>query len=49
MQNLKTAIMGLGNPYRSDDAVGIYVIDELKKTISVVITNIFFISQFLIN
>ena len=33
MQNLKTAIMGLGNPYRSDDAVGIYVIDELKKTI----------------
>jgi len=28
---VKTAIMGFGNPCRSDDAVGIYVIDELKK------------------
>ena len=27
----KTAIMGFGNPVRSDDAVGIYVIDKLKK------------------
>lgn len=27
----RTAIMGFGNPCRSDDAVGIYVIDELKK------------------
>jgi len=30
---MKTAIMGFGNPVRSDDAVGIYVIEELKKTI----------------
>lgn len=29
----KTAIMGFGNPVRSDDAVGIYVIEELKKKI----------------
>lgn len=28
---IRTAIMGFGNPCRSDDAVGIYVIDELKK------------------
>lgn len=27
----KTAIMGFGNPVRSDDGVGCYVIDELKK------------------
>ncbi|MEM9142932.1 MAG: hydrogenase maturation protease [Bacteroidota bacterium] len=27
----KTAIMGFGNPVRSDDAVGIYVIECLKK------------------
>lgn len=27
----QTAIMGFGNPCRSDDAVGIYVIEELKK------------------
>ncbi|MBX9892856.1 MAG: hydrogenase maturation protease [Chitinophagaceae bacterium] len=31
---LKTAIMGFGNPCRSDDAVGVYVIDELKKKFS---------------
>jgi len=30
---MKTAIMGFGNPVRSDDAVGIYVIEELKKKI----------------
>ena len=29
----KTAIMGFGNPVRSDDAVGIYVIEKLKKEI----------------
>jgi hydrogenase maturation protease len=28
---IQTAIMGFGNPCRSDDAIGIYVIDELKK------------------
>lgn len=28
---VKTAIMGFGNPVRSDDAVGIYVIEELKE------------------
>lgn len=28
---IPTAVMGFGNPCRSDDAVGIYVIDELKK------------------
>ncbi|MBS4066398.1 MAG: hydrogenase maturation protease [Chitinophagaceae bacterium] len=33
MQTVKTAIMGFGNPCRSDDAIGIYVIDELKKNI----------------
>lgn len=27
----KTAIMGFGNPVRSDDGVGCYVIEELKK------------------
>lgn len=27
----KTAIMGFGNPCRSDDAVGIYVIEKIKK------------------
>lgn len=27
----KTAIMGFGNPVRSDDAVGIYVVQELAK------------------
>lgn len=27
---MKTAIMGFGNPVRSDDAIGIYVIDQLK-------------------
>jgi len=30
---MKTAIMGFGNPVRSDDAIGIYVIDELRKTL----------------
>ncbi|MDW3197086.1 MAG: hydrogenase maturation protease [Cytophagales bacterium] len=29
----KTAIMGFGNPVRSDDGIGCYVIDELKKTL----------------
>lgn len=31
----QTAIMGFGNPCRSDDAVGVYVIDELKKKLGV--------------
>ncbi len=30
---MKTAIMGFGNPVRSDDAIGIYVIEQLKKTL----------------
>jgi hydrogenase maturation protease len=30
----KTAIMGFGNPVRSDDAVGIYVIEKLKKELA---------------
>jgi hydrogenase maturation protease len=29
----KTAIMGFGNPCRSDDGVGCYVIEQLKKQI----------------
>jgi hydrogenase maturation protease len=33
MERLPIAIMGFGNPCRSDDAIGIYVIDELKKRI----------------
>ncbi len=28
---MKTAIMGFGNPVRSDDAIGIYVIEQLHK------------------
>ncbi len=28
---MKTAIMGFGNPVRSDDAIGIYVIEQLVK------------------
>lgn len=31
--NMKTAIMGFGNPVRSDDAIGIYVIEELRKSV----------------
>lgn len=30
---INTAIMGFGNPCRSDDAIGIYVIEELKRQI----------------
>ncbi|AFK03951.1 hydrogenase maturation protease [Emticicia oligotrophica DSM 17448] len=30
----KTAIMGFGNPCRSDDGIAIYVIDELKQLVS---------------
>jgi hydrogenase maturation protease len=30
---MKTAIMGFGNPVRSDDVIGVYVIEELKKKI----------------
>ena len=30
---MKTAIMGFGNPVRSDDAIGIYVIEQLRQTI----------------
>ena len=28
---LKTAILGFGNPVRSDDAIGVYVVSELQK------------------
>lgn len=28
---LKTAILGFGNPVRSDDAIGIYVVNELQN------------------
>lgn len=28
---MKTAIMGFGNPVRSDDAIGIYVIEKLRE------------------
>lgn len=31
---MKTAIMGFGNPVRSDDAIGIYVIEELRKRLA---------------
>ena len=30
---VKTAIMGFGNPVRSDDGIGCYVIEELKKRV----------------
>jgi len=30
---MKTAIMGFGNPVRSDDGIGMYVIEKLQKTI----------------
>lgn len=29
----KTAVMGFGNPVRSDDGIGCYVIDQLKKVV----------------
>lgn len=29
----KTAILGFGNPVRSDDGIGCYVIDQLKKSL----------------
>ena len=29
--SLKTAILGFGNPVRSDDAIGNYVVNELQK------------------
>ena len=32
-QAIPTSILGFGNPVRSDDAVGIYVIEQLKKEI----------------
>lgn len=28
---MKTAIMGFGNPVRSDDVIGVYVIEQLRK------------------
>jgi hydrogenase maturation protease len=31
---MKTAIMGFGNPTRSDDAVGIHVIDRLRSRLA---------------
>ena len=31
---MKTAIMGFGNPVRSDDAIGIYIIEQLTKIIT---------------
>jgi len=30
---MKTAIMGFGNPVRSDDAVGIYVVEKIRELI----------------
>ena len=30
---MKTAIMGFGNPVRSDDGIGMYVIEKLQKII----------------
>ena len=33
MDTTKTAIMGFGNPVRSDDAVGICVIEKLRQTL----------------
>ena len=30
---LKTAILGFGNPVRSDDAIGVYVVNELQKNL----------------
>jgi hydrogenase maturation protease len=32
--SLKTAILGFGNPVRSDDAAGIYVVNELQKKLA---------------
>ena len=31
---LKTAVLGFGNPVRSDDAIGVYVANELKRLLS---------------
>jgi hydrogenase maturation protease len=31
VSGLKTAILGFGNPVRSDDAIGTYVVNELQK------------------
>mgnify|MGYP003847287035 FL=1 len=31
---MKTAIMGFGNPVRSDDAIGIYVIEQLREKLT---------------
>ena len=31
---LKTAILGFGNPVRSDDAIGVYVANELKRLLT---------------
>ena len=31
---IKTAILGFGNPVRSDDGIGVYVANELKKRLS---------------
>ena len=36
----KTAIMGFGNPCRSDDGIGIYVVDELKNTWQLDVENV---------
>ncbi len=33
MGEMKIAIMGFGNPVRSDDAIGIYVVEQLKEKI----------------
>jgi len=32
--SLKTAIMGFGNPVRSDDAIGVYVVQTLQNKIT---------------
>jgi hydrogenase maturation protease len=34
LTGLKTAILGFGNPVRSDDAIGVYVVNELQKKLA---------------
>jgi len=31
---LKTAVLGFGNPVRSDDAIGVYVVNQLQKKVA---------------
>ncbi|MFY0255519.1 hydrogenase maturation protease [Chitinophaga sp. 30R24] len=34
MNTIKTAILGFGNPVRSDDAIGVYVANELQQKLT---------------